>query len=267
MSEERQYFAKHAEFHDELERTRLRERDWDPTTIRRLTHLGLSEGWRCLEVGGGGGSIARWLAERVGPTGHVVVVDIDTRFLDKLEVPNIEVRRQDITKTEPEPGTYDLVHCRLLLMHMADPVGVLHRFMRTLKPGGWVLAEECDATTWAAADDCHPLAQTHNATVRKIFEFWRTTGVMDCFIGRSLPALLKKAGLAEIDYEGIARTIGGGYAWAQYMEKSFQRTDEMLLAQGVLTRSEIADRRRSFEDPTFYFRDLLFDASWGRRAA
>jgi len=51
------------------------------------------------------------------------------------------------------------------------------------------------------------------------------------------------------------------------METPFQLTDKMLLANGVLTESEIDDRQRALADPTFYFRDLLLDAAWGRRPA
>ena len=76
MSEQRTYFAKDAAFDDELERLHIRERETDPATIRRLLHLGVAEGWCCLEIGAGGGSIARWLGERVGPNGRVVVIDI-----------------------------------------------------------------------------------------------------------------------------------------------------------------------------------------------
>jgi ubiquinone/menaquinone biosynthesis C-methylase UbiE len=267
MSEGRPYFAADAEFYDELERTRLREREMDPATIRRLVDIGVSEGWRCLEVGAGGGSIARWLTERVGLSGRVVVIDIDTRFLDALNVPNVEVCCQDITKDEPEADAYDLVHCRALLMHLASPEEVLRRFVRVLKPRGWVLVEECDATTLGAVDDSHPLAQTHNATVQRILEFWRTSRLIDAFLGKSLPALFKRVGLVDVGNEGVARVIQGGDPWAQYLEKTFQRTDETLLANGVLTKSEIADRLRALEDPTFYFRDLLIDASWGRRPA
>ena len=54
---------------------------YDPGTIRHLEQLGVGPGWRCLEVGGGGGSIAAWLSDRVGPTGHVLATDLDPRFL------------------------------------------------------------------------------------------------------------------------------------------------------------------------------------------
>jgi hypothetical protein len=66
---------------------------FDAGTIRHLESCGIGTGWRCLEIGGGGGSIARWLADRVGPSGRVVATDIDTRFLDALDDPRIEVRR------------------------------------------------------------------------------------------------------------------------------------------------------------------------------
>src|SRR5437899_8672325 len=75
---------------------------YDPVTIRHLQNRGVSPGWHCLEVGGGGGSIAAWLAARVGSAGHVVVTDIDPRFLESLQVPNLEVRRHDIVN-DPLP--------------------------------------------------------------------------------------------------------------------------------------------------------------------
>ena len=51
---------------------------FDPGTIRHLTEIGVGNGWHCLEVGAGGGSIATWLCDRVGSTGHVLATDIDT---------------------------------------------------------------------------------------------------------------------------------------------------------------------------------------------
>jgi ubiquinone/menaquinone biosynthesis C-methylase UbiE len=66
----------------------------DPFTIQRLEALGVGEGWRCLEVGAGGGSIAKRLCGKVGPRGRVVATDLQTKFLEALPKPNLEVRRQ-----------------------------------------------------------------------------------------------------------------------------------------------------------------------------
>ena len=48
----------------------LLEEIFDPVSRRRRS--GVQAGWRCLEVGAGRGSMAVWLAERVGPRGGVV---------------------------------------------------------------------------------------------------------------------------------------------------------------------------------------------------
>ncbi len=84
----------------------------DPGTIRHLEMLQVGAGWRCLEVGAGGGSIASWLGARVGASGHVVATDIDPRFIDVLDAPNVEVRRHDIVTDDLETGAFDLVHAR-----------------------------------------------------------------------------------------------------------------------------------------------------------
>lgn len=121
----------------ELNRLRLVEQIYDPTTIRHLEIIRTSEGWNCLEVGAGTGSVAQWLATRVGPTGKVVATDIDTRFLRQRSVPNLEIRRHDIIKDELETGQYDLVHCRLLLMHLSEPEKGLEWRMHYARVAGY----------------------------------------------------------------------------------------------------------------------------------
>ena len=59
-------------------RLALLEQQLDPLTFQRLTALGATTGWRCLEVGGDGGSVVRWLCRQVGATGHVTATDLST---------------------------------------------------------------------------------------------------------------------------------------------------------------------------------------------
>ena len=120
-------------------RLALLERRFDAGTVRRLGDLGVRSGWRCLEVGAGHGSIARWLSEKVGRDGSVIAADIDTRFLTGLP-DNVDVRALDIRDLEPEPD-FDLVHCRALLMHLRDPADAIARIVAALRPGGVLLAE------------------------------------------------------------------------------------------------------------------------------
>ena len=64
---------------DDAERTRLRLLEaWaDAQTLRCLGEIGVRPGWRCLEVAAGAGSVARWLAGEVGPSGTVVASEYD----------------------------------------------------------------------------------------------------------------------------------------------------------------------------------------------
>jgi hypothetical protein len=68
----------------QLERLRTLEALFDPGTFANLEALGPATGWRCLEIGAGGGSVARRLCARAGPTGSVLATDLDPRFLEGL---------------------------------------------------------------------------------------------------------------------------------------------------------------------------------------
>jgi len=172
---------------------------FDAGTVRHLESLDVSPGWHCLEVGGGGGSIAAWLAARVAPTGKVLVTDIDPRFLESLRLPNTEVRRHDIaTDTLPE-SAFDLVHSRLVLLHVPEREKALARMAAALKPGGWLLAEEFDSSVFPdPALSCgEVLSKTHIAMTQLIDE----RGV-DRKFGRRLFGRLRALGLVDVVAEG-----------------------------------------------------------------
>lgn len=65
-------------------RLELLEACHDPGSFRRAAALGVGPGSRCLDAGAGGGSFARWLADR---TGDVLAVDIDIRLVEEIAAP------------------------------------------------------------------------------------------------------------------------------------------------------------------------------------
>ena len=266
MAGEERYFAAETEHQQELTRRRLGEAEWDPVTVRHLLSLGVAAGWRCLDVGAGAGSIVRWLSDRVGAAGSVVAADLDTRFLEDLDQRNVEVRRFDITQDALQDDAYDLIHCRALLMHLDDPAAAIIRMAGVLKPGGWLLVEEVDGRTMAAIDDAHPLAAGFNAATQKRWRALHDGGIIDGYLGASLPALLADAGLDEVTHEGSARLVTGGSPWSLYHQHTWKLVDNGLLEQGVLSARDVAASRQAYEDPTFLYRDLTADAAWGRRS-
>jgi len=129
----------------DFENARLRnlQQASDSCTIGHLDAIGVGPGWRCLEVGAGAGSIASWLGTRVSPTGSLLATDINVDRQDNLPG-NVEVRQHDIAHDELEPAAYDLVHCRFVLNHLADPAAALKRMTASVAPGGWLVLEEGD---------------------------------------------------------------------------------------------------------------------------
>ena len=133
------------------------EAGWDPVSIAHLQTIGVPEGWRCLEVGAGGGSIAAWLCDRVGTGGSVVATDLDPRFLTAIDAPNQEVRQLDIVQDLIEADSFDLVHARLLLEHLPQHQTALDRMFDALRPGGWLLVEDFDHATFCRIRPLTPL--------------------------------------------------------------------------------------------------------------
>src|SRR5262249_47704966 len=103
--------------------------------------------WHCLEVGGGGGSVAAWLCDRVGDGGRVVATDIDTRFLDALNRPNPEGHRPDIAVDPLPERAVDLVPHRTGGEHPPGRREALGQMAAALKPGGWLVVEASDFAT------------------------------------------------------------------------------------------------------------------------
>ncbi|MBS0265135.1 MAG: class I SAM-dependent methyltransferase [Planctomycetes bacterium] len=257
------YFA--SQTADALERERLTalETVLDPRSTRQLAALGVSSGWSCLDVGAGGGSLTRWLAERVGPTGRVVAVDLDPRFLMSLDLPHVEVRRLDVTRDSLEESRFDLVHCRFLLAHLPEPLAVINRLKSALKVGGWLMIEEPDFRTYAAVDETHPQSVAFTSVVQSVFQRIAEVGLFDPWLGRQARTLLEQAGLSEIGHEGTVQVWQGGEAEAREHELSLPA----LVRAGVCTAAEAESIAQTLCDPTFRFVGHTVYAAWGRRGA
>ena len=186
----------------------------------------------------------------------MLATDIDTRHLEWIRAPNIEIRTHDILAGGLGSDGFDVAHCRGLLEHLADPDCAIDRMVAALSKGAWLLVEGADFDRYRSVDHEHPLADVFDTTMRKLFSFIRTTGTFDPFIGPSLAERLQSVGLEEIRIDDTGMVIRGGGPMAVMFDISWQRFDPVLTAHGVLTDSEIAGRN-------VVFRDELFEFSYG----
>ena len=196
----------------ELRRLQMLERLADPYTEELLLEIGLRAGWRCLEVGAGAGSIARWLTSQVGPAGGVVALDTDTRFLRPAGVGagRLEVIEADILADDIPSGTFDLVHTRHVLAHLGAQAGdAVRRMAAALRPGGWLVVEDIDATDVLLATD-DPFEQEAANVVVRAFRAAIAQRGADANIGRRLPTLLESAGLVDVEVDARMPFRRGG---------------------------------------------------------
>ncbi len=153
-----------------------------------LERLGVSAGWRCADIGAGGGDVSVALAEVVGRKGRVYAVDSDPAARDSTakaaaaasaaQVIAITQAAEDLLLPEP----VDLAYCRFLLVHVIDPVAVLARMAASTTPEGWIVAQEPITSAGRVGGAPLSMAAARHPDV-----------------GAVLPALVRDAGLELVD--------------------------------------------------------------------
>ncbi len=264
MSEEK-YFASSEKDEAELARLRLEEKNWDVTTVRHLETIGVAVGWNCLEVGAGAGSIAQWLSTRVGPTGKVVATDIDTRFIRRLNIPNLEIRQHDILKDDLETNRYDLVHCRTVLMHFPEPEKALKRMADAIRQGGWLLIEEADYGMVLTTDVTNPSAALFTSILRSLYDVMRKKNILDPYFGRRVRGLVEELGFEQVAQEGTMYTIRVGEPLAQHDLATFRMGAKPMVAAGLLSQEQYDSVQHLLEDKTFNYPGATLFSAWGRK--
>ncbi len=246
----------------ERQRLALMSELLDPMHRALLEKLGLRSGWRCLEVGCGNGSISKWMAGKVGPKGRVLATDLDLRYIDNLQSPNLEVRQLNILKYEKdklETGRYDLVTARAVLHHVRSPKKAIEHMVEFLKPGGVLLSIEPDFLPATAAKP---------ESLRIFWQGWlewsHAVGI-NYFIGHTMPALLTAAGLNRVDAEGATALYPGNSPWARYWIETLKELRPRLLESGHITEPMLSRFHRLYSDPRIWTSAITFVASWGTK--
>ncbi|MDH4154129.1 MAG: methyltransferase domain-containing protein, partial [Nitrospira sp.] len=204
----------------EDERLSLLEEIFDPLSRQRRTLV--QPGWRCLEVGAGRGSMARWLAQQVGEQGRVVATDVDTTYLQRLTIPNLDIRRHNILSDpldELGPGSFDLVCARLLLFWLAgNQENAIRRMVECLRPGGWLIDEDGDWGLVAPVDPAHLHYELYHRAWKN-GDWWTARGYDPTF-GRKLPALFERCGLVNLRHKASASVVRSDSPWGLWWRQS-----------------------------------------------
>jgi SAM-dependent methyltransferase len=199
----------------------------DPITRRHLAEVGVGDGWRCLEVGAGTGTIAAWLAEQVGAKGRVLATDLSLALMEQrgLAAENLELRRHDILNDPIPDGEFDLIHCRLVLEHLPGRLDALGRMARSLAPGGWLVIEEM--TFGSQQSVSRRGAATIGGLITALKHRLKRKG-FDASFGLRLPIHFSRLGLTEVHAEGTQLFLIGGTPSVDWARPTFGRIRHML---------------------------------------
>ncbi|WP_431886186.1 methyltransferase [Micromonospora wenchangensis] len=236
---------------------------FDGVTRGHVDRLGIRTAWRCWEVGAGGPGIAQALAAAVGPSGHVLATDIDPAWLDPHG--GYEVARHDVGGDPPlQPGTFDLVHARLVLVHVADRARALATMVAALRPGGWLLVEDADTELQplACLDEVGPAQRRANRLRRAVRELLTRRGA-DLRFGRTLPGALRAAGLVGVGASGCFPV--GGVACDRLEAATVRMVRAELLAAGLATDAEIDAHLAAVGAGDLDLTLAPLISAWGRR--
>ena len=254
----------------ELERLQLQSRVWEPSGRHLLDEIGEGRGARVLDVGCGAIGWLRLLSEWVGPDGEVVGTDIDEamldvagQFVDTEGLGNVVLMKDDLFASQLESGSFDLVHARFQIAPLGRGPDQMATHVRLLRPGGTVVLEEWDVSSWRL----NPPAPALERLIELIGEaFVRSGG--DMHAGRTLLELLRS-----FDIDGNVRAeivaLPPGHPYLRVPLQFATALEQRLLS--LVTADELEQLREDGEaelkEPGRWGTTFMLLQCWGQRTA
>ncbi|GAA3348831.1 methyltransferase domain-containing protein [Amorphoplanes nipponensis] len=219
----------------------------DDHTISVLESVEVPHDGRCLDLGAGAGTISTWMAGELVPAGHVDILDLNPRHIPTHD--RTTVITGDVTTHEFTAAAYDLIHARLLLMHLADRDQVLARVAAALKPGGVLVVSDWETTH---LDEMFVRGSAEVAAAFLAFQRaligLGETGGMDSRWARRIPAAMTDAGLVGVTAQTFNRVWVGGSAGMLLHDCNSRQKQTELLAAGM-TLEQLDTLRTAMTDP------------------
>jgi SAM-dependent methyltransferase len=239
---------------------------FDPWTFRHLDDLGIRTGWHCWEVGAGGPTVPGFMADRVGRGGTVVATDIDTSWLRESGSPAVTVLVHDVGADPPPPGPFDLVHARLVLVHVPRRQEALEAMVGSLRPGGWLLVEDADPALQplTCIDEYGPEQALANK-LRRDFRTLLAGRGADTGFGRTLPRVLRQAGLVDVSADAYFPVTGP--ACTVLERATVEQMRGHLVEAGLAGDDEIDRHLAAVDAGGMDFATSPLISAWGRMPA
>jgi 2-polyprenyl-3-methyl-5-hydroxy-6-metoxy-1,4-benzoquinol methylase len=139
--------------HSLAEQQRLQQQSQElaPEARWLLDQLQIQPGARAIDLGCGPQGVLDLLAERVGPRGSVVGMDMSahavhlaTTFAADHHLSNVEVHLGNAKDTGLPRASFDVAHAHLVLVNVPEPERIVAEMVALVRPGGVVALHEAD---------------------------------------------------------------------------------------------------------------------------
>lgn len=251
----------------EIERLELQAAAVAPDAAIMLDRIGVSEGWRCLDIGCGPGGITGLMAERAGRSGQVTGIDMDASFIAhaRSRAPaHVEFQQRDAFQTGLPDASFDLVHMRFVASTAGDPDRLFAEAIRLTRPGGTVAFQEPDAETYK----CFPPHPAWDRLKDAMIEVFKRVGG-DVYLARRLYAMVRRAGLEDVQYRPFFRGVRAGDPEADLLPLTIESMQGPLVKFGLIGEAElpalVAACRAHLRDPDTITTLYTVAQIWGRK--
>jgi SAM-dependent methyltransferase len=241
---------------------------YGPGARQVLLQAGLKRGMRVADLGCGVGMVTALLGELVGPTGQVVGVDFSGAQIAQAReqlppgLSNVTFVEASATNTGLPHGAFDLVYCRFLLLHLAEPKQALREMHNLLKPGGILVCEDGDLMS---AGSEPPSALN---TFADLFRRLGPIRGVDYSISRELFRMVLAADFSkpEITYNQPVVARGEN---KRLLELSVAEAGPAFVGAGLITNEELhhalGEMQRMVEDETVLAMMPRMSQVWARK--
>jgi SAM-dependent methyltransferase len=179
---------------------------------------------------------------------------------------NLSLVQHDITSDELPGEEFDLIHARLVLLHLPQRAAALKRMIQSLKPGGWLVLEEfdCSWTPVLSAPD-EASAALFERVHALLMELLRQAGA-DPLWGRKTYQALIDGGLAGVSVTTYAQAWPGGGPGIYLHRLNTEQVAPQLRNRG-LTDQELHRFWDLLDNPGFAVNSYPMMSARGRRPA
>jgi SAM-dependent methyltransferase len=245
---------------------------YGPDSTRLLRTIGVPRGARIADLGCGTGNTLCWLASEVGEEGEVTGVDVSAAQLAIAKANgeaaghrNIRLVEASVYETGLPRNAFDMVHCRLVLCHLTRPLDALREMAAIARPGGLVIAFDCDL------DGLRSVPQTP-AYARALELFMTRAAVRgsDPCLGFKLPRMFLEAGLPKPEVAVIHPIYLRGEA-KRLWEYTLLEGSSYMVEKGICTQAELdalaVDLAAVATDETIAVAQGSMPVIWARKPA